>query len=575
MKFRTKIVVLFIISILVQGVAIGYFSYNYANGLAQKSRKENIDNMINMIDININSKIRHIDEIVSNINNEEVVYAAKDKDNKNELKNSLTNLAKQIDVAIGDVKSLVLVNNDTMYYKNLDFDNITEFDKKYFVHSEILEKSKTNPGKLFWSDITEPFVTYTNKNEDIIIASYGIDEDIILVLELKKEGFSSLIPLAQDIFKDQYIFVLDNNNIIVSSNKFINETWIEFIEENKENNIQTEMEIDNERYYAKNQFNGVTGWKTFAFVSTDRIFTENNVLRDFTLYFVALSVVFFSLMALIISYGLTKPLRKLHLAMENAEKNDYTNQLENNKKDEIGDLTEAFNNLIGRVNKLVNDVYLSKITQKNAEIEALESQINPHFLYNTLDSINWMLLDKEEYEISDVIISLGNILKYSMDGNNALVSIEQEIKNIGDYLYIQKNRFEDKIKYEIEIPKDMYIVKVPKLILQPIVENSIIHGVDSVDYEISIKITIKAYFKEDRIYIEIIDNGIGMSKYKMEELNSSLTGDMKDLNSIGLKNVCRRIKLYFGDDYGIKIFSEEGVGTKVVIIVPREGTSEK
>jgi len=485
----------------------------------------------------------------------------------------MSDLLDSLNLILGNINSLILVDNEDMYYKNIKFDSISKFYAKHFQNQEILKKSMENPGKLYWSGINRAFVSYTNRVENVVLMSYGLGDNISLGIEISSEGFEDLIPLAQDIFKDQYVFILDKNNNIIASNKVIKSEWIEYLNETNIDNGEMDIKLNDEKYYFRNQYNGVTGWRTFALISNNRIFYNNTMLRDFIIYFVVLSILVFSIMAYLVSYGLTKPLEKLTLAMRNAEKDKYKVQIKNSKKDEIGILTDSFNELIQKINILVNEVYLSKITQKNAEIEALQSQINPHFLYNTLDSINWMLLEKEEYEISNIIISLGDILKYSMDINNGFVPLSDEINNIENYLLIQKNRFEDKLQFSIDIPNEMLGEKVPKLILQPIVENSIIHGVDSEQYDIAINITIDAYFVDENINIEIVDNGVGIDAKKVKKLNEYLEKDTDDLNSIGLKNVNRRIKLYFGEDFGIKIYSKRNVGTKVVITIPREGES--
>lgn len=573
MKFRTKFFMIFIISILIQGTAIGYFSYYYARNIASKSRKQNISNMVNLIDININSKIKYIDTIINDINKTDIKESLLNDGDANDIDDNISELLDSLNIILGNINSLMLIDDENMYYKNIKFNSISKFYSKHFQNQEILKKSMENPGKLYWSGINRAFVSYTNRIENVVLMSYGLGDNISLGIEISSEGFDDLIPLAQDIFKDQYVFILDKNNNIIVSNKVIKPEWIKYLNETNIDNGEMDIKINDEKYYFRNQYNGVTGWRTFALISNNRIFYNNTMLRDFIIYFVILSVFVFSIMAYLVSYGLTKPLEKLTLAMRNAEKNKYKVQIKNTKKDEIGILTDSFNELIQKINKLVNEVYLSKITQKNAEIEALQSQINPHFLYNTLDSINWMLLEKEEYDISNIIISLGDILKYSMDINNGFVPLSEEINNIENYLLIQKNRFEDKLQFSIDIPNEMLGEKVPKLILQPIVENSIIHGVDSEQYDIAINITLNAYFVDENINIEVVDNGVGIDSRKVKNLNEYLEKDTDDLNSIGLRNVNRRIKLYFGEDFGIKIYSKRNIGTKVVIIIPREGES--
>ena len=574
MKFRTKFVILFISFILIQGVFVGYFSYRYAKNISLDSRKENTANMVNLIDININTKIKYINESINDMQKDTLMELLNNENeeyfNEN-LNDSLNNMMEYLQRTIGNINSIMILNNDNLYYRNANFKSISKFKEKHFIENELLEKVKKSPGTLYWYGVTDPFISYTVNSKDIILTSYGLDKNRSIAIEFSTDSFTNLIPIVEDIFKNQNVFILDKYNNIIVGNKAMSKEELSFVHGLDKDNSEHDFSKDGKEFYYQNQYNGMTGWKTYALMPKGRAFSEDSMLQQYIVYFVLLSVIIFSIMAYIISYGLTKPLDKLVQAMDNAENSKYTVQVENNRNDEIGLLTESFNLLIKKIKNLINDVYIGKIAQKNSEIEALESQINPHFLYNTLDSMNWMLIEKEEYEISDVVVSLGNILKYSMDRNNSIVELSKEIENINSYLYIQKNRFEDKLTYCIEIPEDVLRVKVPKLILQPIIENSIIHGIDSKYHDMNINIIIDGYVDKKNAYIVIVDNGKGIEKNKLDIINKYLVEENYELNSMGLKNINKRIKLYFGNKYGIKIFSDEDGGTKVVIKIPKEG----
>ena len=238
------------------------------------------------------------------------------------------------------------------------------------------------------------------------------------------------------------------------------------------------MSWDGEDYYVCGQYNGVTGWKTFSVIGTNYIFPETNILQSFIISIVAVCTFSVSVIIAAISYTMTRPINQLSRAMEKVQEGDFSIQLSNHRKDEMGQLIDSFNFMTNKINALIREVYQEKIAQKNAEMEALEAQINPHFISNTLDSINWMLIDKGEDEISEVIISLGKLMKYCVDKNNGIVTLGQEIEYVMSYLHIQKNRLEERLNYEIRVPEDLKAFRVPKLILQPLVENSIIHGIE-------------------------------------------------------------------------------------------------
>ena len=215
--------------------------------------------------------------------------------------------------------------------------------------------------------------------------------------------------------------------------------------------------------------------------------------------------------------------------------------------------------MIGEIKRLVNEVYEEKMAQKTAEIKALQAQINPHFLYNTLDTINWMLLDRGEDDISDIIVNLGDLLKYSISGSSTEVPLKEEIKYIQSYLEIQKCRMEDRLEYSISIAENCMECRCPKLLLQPIVENAIKHGIEPLAR--GGKIEIEAFLGREGLNILLKDNGKGMEEEEIEKIQSGKA-------NIGLNNVMKRIQLLYGPEYGIRILSKVSEGTEVDLRIP-------
>jgi len=192
--------------------------------------------------------------------------------------------------------------------------------------------------------------------------------------------------------------------------------------------------------------------------------------------------------------------------------------------------------------------------------------LNPHFLYNTLDSINWMLINKGEHEISEIIISLGNLMRYSINKKNSFVPLEEEFKYVLSYLRIQKNRLEERLDYKIELQDSIKSFLVPKLILQPLVENAITHGIEPCNKGGAV--WIRAGESQEFISIIVEDDGKGMNEDKLNQLKSAQNID-DSYTSIGVRNVDRRIRLHYGDKYKLKIESTYGVGTKIMIMIPK------
>lgn len=242
--------------------------------------------------------------------------------------------------------------------------------------------------------------------------------------------------------------------------------------------------------------------------------------------------------------------------------------------DEIGQIAENFNEMTGEVKALVEKVRAATDKQKNAEIRALEAQINPHFLYNTLDSINWMAIEKGEYEISSMLRNLGVILRYSVNKSNQLVTVSEMGDWLDKYISLQQVRFNHSFDYRINIQEEVRERRLHKLLLQPFIENAVIHGLGGVDSGGSIQVDILREDGGDRICIIIEDNGRGMSPDMVAHYNNRRTAAEDDERSIGLHNAFARMDMYYGGQAEWNIASVEGMGTVIVLKLPAEMTED-
>jgi sensor histidine kinase YesM len=224
-----------------------------------------------------------------------------------------------------------------------------------------------------------------------------------------------------------------------------------------------------------------------------------------------------------------------------------------------------------KMNTLINSEYSSKILLKQAELDALQSQINPHFLYNTLETIRGQAISFGAQDIEQMISALAELFRYSIIDKGSMIKLEEEIKNVNNYLLIQKYRFGSKFTVDVQIDEDTFNHKVPKLLLQPLVENAFQHGLEIKTGKGTV--VIKSYRTQNRLIIQVFDNGIGIEKEKLDEINQYLDKD-KDFRMnkftlrIGLLNVNERIKLNFGNEYGIKLYSTKDSGTMVEVTLP-------
>ena len=254
------------------------------------------------------------------------------------------------------------------------------------------------------------------------------------------------------------------------------------------------------------------------------------------------------------------------------QKGDLSVRIENYGNDEMGELGEQINKMLDRIEQLMKENIDREILTKNAEIRALQNQINAHFIYNVLESIKMMAEIDEEYAISDAITSLGNLLRYSMKWVSNDVMVEEELAYIKNYLALINLRFDYEIYLSLNLPEEILRQKIPKMSLQPIVENAIYHGIEELAEDTNIY--IKGFVRGEDCIIEITDAGKGMSEEQAERLKKKIAGEVEtdggSGNGIGLKNVQDRIRMSFGEKYGIGIDSKMGCYTKVTVCVPMQ-----
>lgn len=277
----------------------------------------------------------------------------------------------------------------------------------------------------------------------------------------------------------------------------------------------------------------------------------------------------------LISYSITKPLRKMEKLMKEIQDGNFNVYMDYTGKDEIALLSYSFNNMVDKLNHLIFENYQSKVKQsellfleKEAQLNALQQQINPHFLYNTLESIKWMAYKINAIEICNMATALGSFFRGAITNGKGLITIQQEIEHLENYIYIQKIRYKGKLTVICDIHDEIRQCKTIKLILQPLVENAVIHSIEKMRN--GGIITLRGFKSGDCICFEIIDNGKGMDQKTLSSLLGIISNIIpkSEKSSIGLDNVYKRLKLYFEDKSNFEIFSDENTGTTVRITFP-------
>jgi len=259
------------------------------------------------------------------------------------------------------------------------------------------------------------------------------------------------------------------------------------------------------------------------------------------------------------------PISILLKSMETTGKGQFSKTITIKRKDEFGRLFLAYNNMLNEVDNLIQKLYREQLVKSELELKVLQEKINPHFLYNTLDTINWMAKEHNIPEISDIVINLSSMYRMTFNKGKDLIAIDNMILGISCYLSIQKLRYGDTFHYKIDFDEELMNYEILNLIVQTIVENSIVHGLSELERDGTITISGHRNFSVINIIVE--DNGAGMSSEKLHLITESINSEMI-ISESGLRNVQKRIKLYYGNSYGINIESKLNKGTKITITIP-------
>ena len=270
--------------------------------------------------------------------------------------------------------------------------------------------------------------------------------------------------------------------------------------------------------------------------------------------------------SLLIANSITRPIKKLSENIRLVGRGDFTVRSVESYDDEIQTLSDTFDGMVGQISSLLEDVKEEQINLRQTELKLLQAQINPHFLYNTFDTIIWLAEDHQDEQVVEMITSLSNFFRTTLSRGEDFISLGEEEVHVRSYLEIQQSRYRDILEYEINVSGELHEYKVPKLTLQPLVENALYHGIKNKRGKGMIVVEARA--DENELILTVSDNGIGMEPDTLERLGKSITEGNKI--GYGLANVQERIQLYYGKKYGLTIRSKFEVGTDVIVSLPLE-----
>lgn len=384
-------------------------------------------------------------------------------------------------------------------------------------------------------------IDYDLLKEMFTISSIQYDEKVLVVA-----------PTGETIFNYPYNVILDD---IIQRNPSLMEA----------EKLQLNTQVFGNNSIIVSNTIGFTDWKIIRVISAQKIHEDIGYIENGAIFIFIIFIFISVLASFAISSALTSPIKELNSKFKAIEKGDLSVSINFKSRDEMGELGNSFNTMVKKLKSLINSIVEEQKRKSDMEFQILQAQINPHFLYNTLDSIKWLAVIQNVNNIADMSTALINLLKYNISKDSVIVSLSQELESINNYIIIQKYRYGDIFDVVFDIADETNECQVLRFIIQPIVENSIIHGFENTESKGLIQITSRIV--EDNLVIQVIDNGTGICSENLNKLPQSINYKKK-FSGIGIHNVQERIKVYFGEKYGMSFESELGSGTKVSVILP-------
>jgi two-component system, sensor histidine kinase YesM len=413
------------------------------------------------------------------------------------------------------------------------------------------------------------------RNSDNILAlrrvnimNRGFENGGYLLISIYRD-YLQFVDQDETNIENQYSILLDQDSKPVLSN------YNGSLEPIIKNEAPT-LSLDKQEYMVTKQTSNETGWTLVILTPVNALTKGISVLRSGIIISGIIGFIIFLISTLFLSSFITRPIIKLTETMQLASAGSLTLNPSITTVNEINELNSTYNQLVKETNHLIKMVYQKEITRSRSELKALQAQINPHFLFNTLDALKWSLEDKDEEELAELVVAMSNLFRYTItkQSDGDWVSIKDEIHHIEDYMEIMKMRFGDHLQWNLNMPCETGNVKIPKLLIQPLVENAVLHGAGNTMKPCTVSVSIQPSADQEYLQILVEDDGPGINQEKLDSIKQAMqTGgviSIKKGSGMAISNVHKRLELYYQKS-GLIIKSEKNSGTTVSFVIPVKG----
>ncbi|BBH25062.1 sensor histidine kinase [Paenibacillus baekrokdamisoli] len=540
LPFKYKILLSYIVVILIPVLSLGLYSFQQSKGFLEKQERRSLTTSAEKIADHLAYKI----SLFNNITNF-IVYNTR-------LQQLFNNNYKDKVSLTADLKTILEPTVTNIQFINQGIKEVTFYSKRGMPEYGTLVLDYARIGNELWAVETEGNYVpkWISQNGELFIARKFID-----IYSDKELGIVSIALDYDQIFKEtlfmnaqEYgVVIVDDSKRLIYSNR---------------SSEDADEALASDRFMKVEQRIANSGWTLQCYVPYDFILKESGQILGATIVVCLACILFLLLIIWVFSNTLVKRILHLNVKMKQVEIGQLAMEVSSDASDEIGQLTNRFGKMLKTINYLIEDVYQSKLVQKEAELRALQAQIRPHFLYNSLNIINWRAIMNNDTETSSIATRLSEFYRTTLNKGDNIISIKDELLNMKAYIDIQLIMHEYNFDVHYELDEGIYAFDMLNLILQPIVENAIEHGIDC-KTEGRGELVIRGIMNEEQIQFVIADNGPGMDKERVNRLlNEQSSG-------YGLKNVNERLQLYFGDTFSMMIESELNEGTVCRINIPK------
>lgn len=567
--FATVAVLILSAVVIVTGV-----SMKFTNTSIFENSSEYTHTIIQQMNQNIDSYIDYMENIAYLISsNEDVQDYLFDEKIDNEGRYRILNQLQTILDSRSDIRNVGIISkngrmliNDGSKSVNQDLDlNTQEW------YATALEKPN---GPILTSSHVQHIIS--GERPWVITLSRGIrdrsgsgEKEGVFFIDLNYSAISGLCDQST-VGTKGYAFILDAKGNIVyhpQQQQLYNELQTEnisLIMDTDEDTVLTGTGNDGKLYSISRSEK--TGWTVVDCTNVKELLSKSRQAQSVYVLTAIILVIVALLFSRFMARSITLPIQKLRDSMKKVQEGDFSvSDVVVDSKNEIGSLTKSFDVMTHRIHELMEQNVHEQEEKRKSELKALQSQINPHFLYNTLDSIIWMAEGKKNEEVVLMTASLARLLRQSISNEDEVVPIANEVEYARGYLTIQKMRYKDKLEFQIEVDSSILYIPLIKLVLQPIIENAIYHGLKY--KESKGLLIVKGFMKDGNAVLQVIDDGVGMDEETLAHIYDKHKVNYHS-NGVGVYNVQKRLKLYYGEDYGITYTSELGKGTTATITIP-------